>query len=211
MVQKLMADGYTGELYAVEVRVRSGQFAEFIKPLHWRHDRNLSGMNTLAMGIWYECMLRWIGEAKQVMALTQVNVRQRKDTQGVLRSISVPDHVDVIASMRCGAQAHFQFSDVTGFAPGTEVWLFGRNGTLRYEAATDKLYGGQPSDGQLREIAIPPELERGWRVEEEFVSAIRGKEQIALTNFEDGLKYMQFTEAVSKSAASGSAINVQDM
>jgi predicted dehydrogenase len=211
MVKQLLADGYTGELYAVEVKVHSGQFADFTKPLHWRHDRDLSGMNTLSLGIWYECLLRWIGEAKQVMALTRVNVPQRRDAQGVLRTISVPDHVDVIASMRCGAQGHFQFSDVAGLAPGTEVWLFGRNGTLRYDAATDKLFGGRPPDGQLREIAIPPELESRWRVEEEFVNAIRGKELVALTNFEDGLKYMQFTEAVSRSAASGSAIDVQDL
>lgn len=39
----------------------------------------------------------------------------------------------------------------------------------------------------------------GWRVEEEFVAAIRGEEQISHTRFEDGVSYMEFTDAVWRS------------
>ena len=46
----------------------------------------------------------------------------------------------------------------------------------------------------------------GWRVEEEFINAIRGTEQIKLTDFATGVRYMEFTEAVAKSAASGSPV-----
>ena len=38
-----------------------------------------------------------------------------------------------------------------------------------------------------------------WRVEEEFVNAIRGKEDITHTSFKDGVKYMEFTDAVRMS------------
>ena len=48
----------------------------------------------------------------------------------------------------------------------------------------------------------------GWRVEEEFVNAIRGKEKVSRTTFEDGVRYMEFTEAVWKSAASGQAVDI---
>ena len=52
-----------------------------------------------------------------------------------------------------------------------------------------------------------PDSDRGaWRVEEEFINTIRGKEQTTHTTFEDGLKYMQFTEAVSRSMADSKAI-----
>ncbi len=210
-VQQLLADGFTGELYAVELNAASGQFADFTQPLHWRHDRDLSGMNTISLGIWYECILRWIGAAQTVMAMTQVNVRQRRTDAGELRAISVPDHVDVLAKMECGAQAHFRISDVTGLSRGSEVWLFGRCGTLRYDASTDKLFGGHPGDKELSEIAIPPELAGSWRVEEEFIHAIRGAGRVMRTTFEDGVKYMQFTEAVARSAASGSAVNAQSV
>ena len=48
----------------------------------------------------------------------------------------------------------------------------------------------------------------GWRVEEEFVSAIKGKEKISHTSFSDGLKYMQFTDAIRMSWESGNKINL---
>ena len=48
----------------------------------------------------------------------------------------------------------------------------------------------------------------GWRVEEEFVSAINGKEKISHTSFSDGLKYMQFTDALRMSWESGNKINL---
>ncbi|MEK7385682.1 MAG: gfo/Idh/MocA family oxidoreductase, partial [candidate division NC10 bacterium] len=61
---------------------------------------------------------------------------------------------------------------------------------------------------ELREIAIPAERRVGWRVEEEFVNAIRGREKVSRTTFEDGVRYMEFTEAVARSAASGQAVEV---
>jgi predicted dehydrogenase len=108
--------------------------------------------------------------------------------------------------MVCGAQAHFQFSSITGIAGTTEFLVFGSKGTLR--VADNKLYGGQRGDNELKEIAISPELEGRWRVEEEFVNAIRGREVITHTNFEDGVKYMDFTEAVSRSMATGQALSL---
>ena len=58
------------------------------------------------------------------------------------------------------------------------------------------------------EIDIPPEKAGKWRVEEEFANAIRGVEKITHTNFEDGVKYMEFTEAVHRSAESGRAVSL---
>ena len=58
------------------------------------------------------------------------------------------------------------------------------------------------------EITIPPEKAGKWRVEEEFANAIRGLEKITHTNFEDGVKYMEFTEAVHRSAESGRAVSL---
>ena len=48
----------------------------------------------------------------------------------------------------------------------------------------------------------------GWRVEEEFVNAIRGREKVTRTTFTDGVLYMEFTDAVTKSAASGQSVEV---
>lgn len=210
-VQKLLAEGFVGELQAVEVRANAPGFLDRESLLHWRHNRDLSGFNILGMGIWYEAVMRWVGEARTVRAMTRVSVKQRRDSSGIVRAVSVPDHVDILAEMVCGAQARFQFSAVTGLAPGPEVWLFGSEGTLRYDASTEKLAGARRGDTTLHEIAIPAELSIGWRVEEEFINCIRGLEKVKFTTFEDGLKYMQFTEAVGRSGASGASVQVQQL
>ena len=73
---------------------------------------------------------------------------------------------------------------------------------------TDKLAIARRGEKAFKDVAIAPELEGKWRVEEEFINAIRGKEKIALTTFDDGVRYMEFTEAVSKSIAEGGRVAV---
>ena len=210
-VQKLIADGFLGDIYAVNLTANSPAFADLEGPLHWRQDRELSGLNVLTMGIWYEILLRWVGEADRVVAMTRVNVKTRKSSEGLLRAVCVPDHVDAIAEMACGGQAHFQVSAVSGLSRPGEVWLFGRDGTLRYDMGEDRLYGGRRGETGLKEIPVSQELAGRWRVEEEFIQAIRGVEPVRLTTFADGLKYMQFTQAVACSASSGQAVAVAEM
>jgi predicted dehydrogenase len=203
MIQKLFAEGYIGELLAVEVRV-GGVFLDASSPLHWRQDFDLSGYNVLGMGIWYEAVMRWIGSAKRVSAMGKTFVRNRRDAGGTLHPVRVPEHVDVIADMACGAQAHFQISAVTGLIGAPEAFLFGTDGTLRF--SQDKLYGAKRNENKLAELEVPVELQGHWRVEEEFIAAIRGQGVISHTRFEDGVKYMEFTESVARSIESGTSV-----
>jgi predicted dehydrogenase len=140
--------------------------------------------------------------------VTKISVPRRRDASGVMQDVRVPDHVDILATFGGGAVAHLRFSSVTALAPPPEAWLFGTEGTLRLEANARRLSGGRRGDKALSEIAIPDDLRIGWRVEEEFVSAIRGTETITRTTFEDGVRYMEFTDAVAKSAASGHSVEV---
>lgn len=204
-IKRLLAEGYLGDILAIEVRA-GGTFLDPDSPMHWRHDFNLSGYNTMTMGIWYEAIIRWVGHATRVTAFAKTFVKMRRDNEGELKSVRVPEHIDVLADMACGAQLHIQVSGVTGLAGAPEVYLFGSKGTLRF--SQNKLFGGQSSDKALSEITIPANEQGGWRVEEEFVNAIRGKETVTHTSFEDGVKYMEFTEAALRSAADGIAINL---
>ncbi len=208
VICELIGDGYLGDLLAVEITVASGGFLDKESPFHWRQDADLSGFNTLSVGIWYEAMMRWVGPAGRVTAMTKVNVPVRKDADGALRTVTVPDHVDIIAELARGAMAGFRFSTVAGLAPRQEVWLFGSEGTLKPDFQNGQLYGGRRSDAQLAEIAVPPEKRGSWRVEQEFVNAIRGREKVRRTTFEDGLRYMEFTEAVIRSAQSGQSLSL---
>ena len=47
-------------------------------------------------------------------------------------------------------------------------------------------------------------------MEEEFIGAIRGQEEIVLTDFATGVTYMEFTAAVHKSAATGQMVSVPE-
>lgn len=46
------------------------------------------------------------------------------------------------------------------------------------------------------------------QVEEEFVGAIRGQEKVRRTTFEAGLRYMEFTQAVTRSYQTGTAVKL---
>jgi predicted dehydrogenase len=210
-LRALLAEGYVGEVLAVELQAAQGNFVEPEAPLHWRQDVLLSGLNILNMGIWYEAMMRWLGPARRVVAMTKVAVPRRRDASGAWHDVLVPDHVDLLAQLQSGGIAHLRFSSVTALAPPSELWVFGTNGTLRLEADAKRLSGGRRGDRELTEIPIPAERRIGWRVEEEFVNAIRGREKVSHTTFEDGVRYMEFTEAVARSIALGQAVDVADL
>ena len=205
-LKRLMAEGYAGEVHAVEVQgTQQARFADLGDALHWRQDIRLSGNNVMNMGIWYEAMMRWLGPAKRV------TVPKRKDADGKTQDVKVPDHADILTELGNGAIAHLRFSSVTALAPSPEVWIYGTEGTIRLEADAKRLSGARKGESALKEIPIPKEKRIGWRVEEEFVNAIRGREKITHTTFEDGVRYMEFTDAVTKSAASGQAVDVKPL
>ena len=204
-IKRLIAEGYLGDVLAIEARA-GGAFLDSESPLQWRQDFDLSGLNIMSMGIWYEALMRWVGEATRIMAMGKTFVKMRADADGVMRSVRIPEHIDVVGDLACGAQLHIQVSSVAGLAGAPEVYLFGSDGTLRFSG--NKLYGGQKGEAELSEIDIPDSEVGGWRVEEEFVNAIRGNEVITHTDFDTGVKYMAFTEAVTRSMQSGKAITL---
>ena len=211
MVMHLLAEGYIGELQSMDLKVPVG-FMNRDAPMHWRMDRDYSGMNIMSMGIWYECISRWVGPATAVMARTRVAVPYRMDKErGERRSISVPDHVEVLADLANGAIARLHWSSVAGFMPGPEIWLYGSEGTLRVEQRGRNdlaISGGKRGDKEMAPIAIPADKTYGWRVEEEFIGAIRGQEQVRRTSFADAVNYMDFTEAVHTSSREGRRVHL---
>ena len=206
-IQRLIGEGVLGQILAVEGRVSTG-FLDREAPLHWRQDIELSGRNIMTMGIWYEAMMRWVGTARRVSAMGKTFVSRRADDSGVLRDALVPEHIDVTGELHCGAQLHLQVSAVAGLSGASEVFLFGSDGTIRFDGVTDTVWAGRRGDDALAEVAVRADEERSWRVENEFVGAIRGEEQIVLTPFTIGLQYMEFTDAVSRSMAEDRVVPV---
>ena len=204
-IQRLIRDGWLGDVLVVDVRA-GGAFIDEDITMHWRHNMDFSGLNVMTMGIWYEAMLRWVGEATSVVAKSKTFTPMRKDEQGRLMGVRIPDHIDITADLACGGQAHIQVSSVTGFGELPSATIYGSEGTLHFSG--DILTGGRRGDDGLCEIEVPAHEAGGWRVEDEFISAIRGQEEITHTDFATGVKYMEFTEAVYRSRRSGAAVSL---
>ena len=199
-IRRLIAEGFLGQLLAVESRIR-GDFLDSESPMHWRQNSELSGNNIMAMGIYYEAIVRWVGRATNVMARAKTFTAQRLNESGELQPVGVPEHLDVVADLKCGAQLHMQQSAVTALLQDDAIYLFGSEGTLRL--TSDRLFGGRKGDEQLTEIPITAEERGEWQVEENFVAAIRGERSVTHTTFADGVHYMEFTDAVARSIRSG--------
>ncbi len=206
----MITDGYLGEVVVADLAVHGG-FMNREAPYTWRNDRDMSGYNIMLMGAVFECFMRWLGPPTSVTAQTRVFVPRRVDAEGRQRVTTIPDHVDVLCEMASGPAAHLRFTELVGLMPEARAMLFGSEGNLRVDIGMSPkagngnctLYGGRRGDSGLQKLPIPPEKVGKWRVEEEFINAIRGVEHVKHTTFEDGVRYMEFTEAVTRSAQTG--------
>jgi len=202
VVRELMADGYVGRVQEVFVRVCSDQWADPAAPLHWRHRKDLSGVNMLALGIVHETLTRWVGDTIRVTADACMFTTQRQDPEsGAWVATDLPDSLRVMTELAEGGRGLYHLSGVTHFPRGNGVEIYGTDGTLLFDVSSDTLHGGRTGEHeQPIPIPIPPEKRGRWTVEADFIAAIRGERPIDLTTFEDGVRYMEFTEAVYRSA-----------
>lgn len=201
---EMIAGGYIGELISIDARIAAARnYPDGSAQQHWRQSRMFSGDNIMSMGIWYEAMMRWVGPARSVMAVGQCVVRHRHDASGRRVPMEIPDHIDVIGAMAQGGQMRFNVSTVLGHVPDvSDVHIFGTEGTIRLRQPVGgamALCAGKRGKGELEPVEIDPAKRGGWRVEEEFVNAIRGKERVTHTDFFTSVKYMEWTTAVRRS------------
>jgi predicted dehydrogenase len=207
-LRELLADGYVGEVYEIVVRSLSDHLADPSTPLHWRQRADRSGLNVLALGIFNETVQRFFGDTASLVAQTHWFIAQRPDPDtGEMRAVDIPDSVSVLAEMASGATAVYHLSGVARHAGPGGMEVYGRAGTLHYDLDRT-LRGAWAGDHELQEIPIPPEKAYDWHVEEDFIAAIRGERPVRLTTFADGVKYMDFTEAVHRSAQTGQRVRL---
>lgn len=209
-MKKLIGSGFLGQLREVAVISTNDGLADSAAPLHWRQVRELSGVNMLTLGIVHETLLRWAAPPVRVLAQASAFTPQRLDSAtGALRPVGTPDSVQVLATLADGAAVVYHVSGVTRFGPGAQIHFYGSEGTLKVELAPkERILGGRVGDAELREITVSPEELGGWNVEADFVASIRDGRPIEFTDFATGVRYMEFTEAVARSAASGVAVAV---
>jgi predicted dehydrogenase len=179
----------------------SDQLADPDTPLGWRQMTRYSGFNMLTLGILYETVLRWVAPANRVMAYASKLIPNRVDPeQGKLVKVGTADSVQVLTTQEDGSCGVYRLSGVIWHDNAMGVALYGSEGSLIYDLTRDEIRGARRTDEVLRLLPIPDSLRRGWRVEADFVAAIRGERPVTHTDFLTGVRYMQFTEAVARSS-----------
>ena len=211
-MRELLGQDYVGEVREVYVRGLTAALADERAPLHWRQRGELSGVNVLILGILNETVSRWVGRTESVMAETSHFIPRRLDTTtGWLTDADVPDCVSVIARLGSGSHCVYMVSGVAYHAGNLRVEIYGSRGTLHYDLTRDEIWGAQAGEKVLERLEIPLEMAGGWRVEAEFIEAIREGTPVRFTNFVDGVRYMKFTEAVRRSANQGRRVPLAEV
>jgi predicted dehydrogenase len=209
VVRRMLSEGYVGQPLNVVVQSYSDNYVDPTAPRHWRQERDVSGVNTLDVGMMIEVMHRWLGYAKRVTALekTVYPTRPAPDGSGDV-SVERPDTLSVVAELENGALATLLFSGVARHAKDANRFeIYGSDGTIRYLQGSDTILAGKAGE-ELRPVVISASEAREWDVEASFINAVRAGQRAVEPSFWDGLKYMEMTEAVFRSAKTGQAVDL---
>ena len=200
--QKLLRDGYVGELWHFRLMAVTNRFADPLAPPHWRQRTELNGLNALSVGIYAEILQRWLGSPRRLHAQMKVSVPKREGYP-----VHMPDVVQVFGQWPNGLAGMLEWSGVAHFPPDEMLTIHGRDGTLVYNFTEDKILGARRGEKALHVLSIPPELERTWTVEKDFIDAVvvGGHPE---PSFETGVSYLEFTEAVHLSARGGHPVEL---
>ncbi len=204
-MRKLLAEETIGPIHGVRLRSLSGQFLKADDPAHWRQRIELSGLNVLMLGVYAEVLQRWLGPIISVQARSKIVHPERDGYE-----VSIPDLLNVLCSFANGAEGVLTFSGVTAAAPGDRLELHGRDGILTYDFSNDSIGLAFAGDSVVKPLAIPPELVVEWRVEEDFLAAVRSPGTFhPRPSFEDGVAYMRVVQAVAESVTRHEEVQIQ--
>jgi predicted dehydrogenase len=197
LVKKLLAEDFIGRSHHVRLQSFTGAYLNPDAPPHWRQRIEISGLNVLTLGIYVEVLQRWLGDIIGVFARGKIINPIRQGYE-----VIIPDLLTVLCSFENRAEGVLEFSGINAHAPGDRLEIYGHRGTLTYDFATDIVQAGKVGDKGLRVIDLSPELESEWRVEDDFLAAVKSKGRVRPhPDFEDGLRYMRVVQAVADSRA----------
>ncbi len=211
VVRRMIAEGFIGEPRNAVVQSYNAGYLDPRTPLHWRQRWDISGYNALDLGMMIEVTHRWLGYARRVTALERTFTTSRPDGQGGQAPVERPDTLSVVAELENGALATILCSGVAPLARGANGFqIYGAEGTIRYlfEMGSNTILAGRSADSELREVPIPPEEERHWTAEVDFINAVREGRRAVEPTFWDGLKYMELTEAIFRSIETGRTVTL---
>src|SRR5438034_1044169 len=197
LVKKILAENYIGRPHHVRLQSLTGNYLDPDAPPHWRQRIEISGLNVLTLGIYIEVLQRWLGDITGVFAREKIIYPTRGGYE-----VIIPDLLTVLCSFENGAEGVLEFSGGDASAPGDRLEIYGRSGAPTYDSGAYAVQVRHLGDRALHVVDLPPELEGEWRVEEDFLAAVKSKGRIRpRPNFEEGVRYMRVVQAVADSRA----------
>jgi predicted dehydrogenase len=205
LVKKLLAEDYIGQPHHVRLQSFTSNYSDPAASPHWRQKIEISGLHVLTLGIYIEVLQRWLGDINGVFARAKIIQPIRQGYE-----VIIPDLLTVLCSFDNGAEGVLEFSGVDALAPSDRVEIYGSSGTLTYDFNSDVVEAGKIGDRGLHVVELPAELETEWRVEEDFLAAVKSKGRVRPhPNFEDGLHYMRVVQAVANSRARNEWVEIK--
>ena len=205
LVKKIVAENYIGRPHHVRLQSFTSNYLDPDAPAHWRQRIELSGLNVLTLGIYVEVLQRWLGDIAGVFARGKIIYSNRQGYE-----VIIPDLLTVLCSFENGAEGVLEFSGIDAMGPGDRLEIYGSAGTLTYDFGTDVVQAGKLGDRALHLVDLPPELAREWRVEEDFLAAVKSKGRIRpRPDFEEGVRYMRVVQAVADSRARNEWVHIK--
>ena len=205
-IRRMIEAGDLGELHELFVEFSNGVFVDPQGPYTWRQDFQKSGVNTLFSGIMHEAVLRWVqSDPEWVIADGLVGTRARMDPEtGEYATVLIPEALSILARYPQGFKATYQFSGLASGVVRSEARLSGSAGALYLDLAKQELYFSARGSDAYDKVDISAEDKGSWRVEADFIDSIREGKPVTLTDFESGVRYMRFSQAVWDSWTDGS-------
>ena len=175
----------------------------------WRRLRRHSGSNTMSLGIQYEAFLRWLPAATAVSAIATITIPTMPAPDGGAPiGVDVPDHLTVIAELPGPTILTMELAASRRAEPNA-AYLFGSQRTLRLEWDTGALMTAAPGE-PWASVTMRPDETGDWRVEADFIDAIRLGTPVTRTDFATGVRYMAFTDAVVEAARTGARVVIHE-
>lgn len=202
-VKTILESGELGEIREIFIDHATSALLDPDKPMSWRQDPRYSGVNMLTMGIYHEVIQRWFPEMELRVTTAEGRVftpERNHWESGEQMTVELPDCLHILGSAGDNAVLNYHFSGVESGPARNEIRLVGSKGALRLDVGNARLFQSDAS-GNEAEVSIPHEEKRGWRVEADFIDSIRTGKSVELTSFEEGLRYMEFTQAAWEAQA----------
>lgn len=213
-IRGLVEHNYLGTMREIIVIGADNSWWDYSKLFDWRQDAENIGINSLSLGTLHDALTRIVPQPVQVFAQQHTFEPKRPHPEKQTdQQVTVPDSLQAVSRFADGSSAIYHISGITHFGPGMQIHFYGSEGTIKWHftEGEEHITVGHLGQDHMIEVDVPVEKQGRWRVEEEFISAIRGENKVELNSFARAVDNMTFLQAVHDSAQRNAPVELASL